>query len=199
MRERMADGRVRKRVEEKLTEEARYPKRVAGRLALDLPVSHETLYQWIYAERRDLIQHLVCGLMKQRKRSNSHKSRVGKTPERRDITERPAAFFGREEAGPWEADTVVSRRSKAAAVVFVERKYRYYIAVTIKDKTAEETLRAAVLALSAFPQTLLKTITFDNGLENAPCGSIDAALGRASYFCKPYNRWEPDTKYPRGA
>jgi IS30 family transposase len=61
----MAKGRVRKRVEEKLTEEARTPQRVAGRLALDLPwlpVSHETIYQRIYAKRRDLIQHLVCGL-----------------------------------------------------------------------------------------------------------------------------------------
>ncbi|MDR2499635.1 MAG: IS30 family transposase, partial [Treponema sp.] len=132
-----------------------------------------------------------------RKRSNSHKPRIGKIPERRDITERPEAVCGREEAGHWEADTAVSRRSKAA--VFVERKYRYYIAVTLKDKTAEETLRAAVLALGAFPRRLLKTITFDNGLENAPRGRIDAALGRASCFCKPYHRWEPDTKYPRGA
>ncbi|MDR2500694.1 MAG: IS30 family transposase, partial [Treponema sp.] len=93
----------------------------------------------------------------------------------------------------------VSRRSKAAAAVFAERKYRYYIAVKLKEKTAEETLRAAVLALGAFPRTLLKTITFDNGLENAPRGRIDAALGTASYFCKPYHRWEPDTKYPWGA
>jgi IS30 family transposase len=162
-------------------------------------VSHETIYQWIYAERRDLIKHLVCGHRERRKRSNSHKSRIGKIPERRDITERPDAVCGREEAGHWEADTVVSRRSKAAVAVFVERKYRYYIAVKLKEKTAEETLRAAVAALGAFPQTLLKTITFDNGLENALHGKIDLALGTASYFCKPYHSWEPDTKYPRGA
>jgi IS30 family transposase len=69
----------------------------------------------------------------------------------------------------------------------------------LKDKTAEEMLRAAVPALGAFPRTLLKTITFDNGLDNAPHGRIDVALGTASYFCKPYHSWEPDTKYPQGA
>jgi IS30 family transposase len=70
-RERIADGRIRKYVEEKLTKEARTPQRIAGRLELDppgLPVSHETIYQWIYAERRDLIKHLVCGHKERRKR-----------------------------------------------------------------------------------------------------------------------------------
>ena len=193
LRERIADKRIRKYIEEKLTEEAWTPERIAGRLSLDIPglsVSHETIYQWIYAERRDLIKHLVCGHKERRKRSNSHKSRVGRIPYRRDITERPAAVSGREESGHWEADTVVCRQSKAAVAVFVERKYRYYIAVMLKDKSAEEMLRAAVFALGKFPRSLLKTITFDNGLENALHGRIDEALGTKSYFCKPYHSWE---------
>ncbi|MDR2477360.1 MAG: IS30 family transposase [Treponema sp.] len=185
-----------------ITKEAWTPERIAGRSALDLPglpVSHETIYQRIYAERRDLIKHLVCGHKERRKRSNSRKSRIGRIPERRDITEHPAAVRGREEAGHWEADTAVSRQSKTAAAVFAERKYRYYIAVKRRDKSAGEMLRAAVPALGAFPRTLLKTITFDSGLENALHGRIDAALGTVSYFCKPYHSWEPDTKHPRGA
>jgi IS30 family transposase len=52
----------------------------------------------------------------------------------------------------------------------------------LNEKTAEEMLRAAVLALGAFSR--------DNGLENALHGRIDAALGTASYFCKPYYSWE---------
>jgi IS30 family transposase len=78
-RERIADGRVCKYIEEKLTKEAWTPQRIAGRLELDLPglpVSHETIYQWIYAERRDLIKHLVCGHKERRKRSNSRKARI---------------------------------------------------------------------------------------------------------------------------
>ena len=92
--------------------------------------------------------------------------------------------------GRREADTVVCRQSKAAVAVFGERKYRYYIAVMFKDKSAEEMFGAAVLALGKFPRWLLKIITFDNGLENALYGKIDGALGTKSYFCKSYHSWE---------
>jgi IS30 family transposase len=176
-----------------LSKEAWTPERIAGRLPLDeagLKVSYETIYQWIYAERRDLIKYLVCGHRERRKRSKAHKSRIGRIPNRRDITERPAVVEARQEAGHWEADTVVSRQSKAAVAVFVERTSRFYIVVKIKDKSAEEMLRAAKSALSCFPKALLKTITFDNGLENALHDKIDAALGTVSYFCKPYHSWE---------
>jgi IS30 family transposase len=193
VRMRIADERVRAYIERRLSQDAWTPERIAGRLPLDEPglsVSYETIYQWIYAERRDLVKYLVCGHRERRKRANAHKSRVGRIPNRRDITERPAVVEAREEAGHWEADTVVSRQSKEAVAVFVERKSRYYIAIKIKDKSAEEMLRAAILALAVFPRALLKTITFDNGLENALHGKIDAALGTTSYFCKPYHSWE---------
>jgi len=193
VRKRIAEERIRKYIEEKLTEEAWTPERIAGRLPIDEPglsISYETIYQWIYAERRDLIKHLVCGHRERRKRSNDYRSRIGRIPNRRDITERPAAVEAREEAGHWEADTVVSRQSKAAVAVFVERKSRFYIAIKINDKSAEEMLRAAIVALSVFPKALLKTITFDNGLENALHDKIDTVLGTTSYFCKPYHSWE---------
>jgi IS30 family transposase len=153
-------------------------------------ISHETIYQWIYADRPDLIKHPVCAHRKRRKRANTHKSRVGWIPNRRDISERPAKVEERQEAGHWEADTVVSGQSKACVAVFVERKYRYYIAIKLKDKSAQEMLRATILALGMFPKALLKTITFDNGLENALHERADAALGTKSYFCKPYHSWE---------
>jgi len=193
VRERIADERIRAYIEQKLSKAVWTPERIAGRLPIEEPglsVSYETIYQWIYAERRDLIKHLVCGHRERRKRSNAHQSRVGRIPNRRDITERPAIVGARKEFGHWEADTVVSRQSKAAVAVFVERKSRFYIAVKIKDKSAEEMFFTAITALARFPKAMRKTITFDNGLENALYDKIDAALGTTSYFCKPYHSWE---------
>lgn len=191
-RERIADRGMREYAEVKL-KEGWTPERIAGRMPLDLPgksVSHETIYQWIYRNRRDLVEYLVCGHKTRHKRSGKRVSRVGRIPGRIDITERPASVETREEEGHWEADTVVSRQSKGAAAVFVERKHRLFIAVKIHDKSAAEMTRAAILALGSLPEHLRKTITFDNGLENAEHEKINAALGTSSYFCKPYHSWE---------
>jgi IS30 family transposase len=115
---------------------------------------------------------------------------VGKIPNRVDITKRPAGAENRSRCGHWEADTVVSRNSKEAVAVFVERKNRYYIAVKMKNKTAEEMLRATIKALGFLPSHMRRSITFDNGLENALHEKINTALGTRSYFCKPYHSWE---------
>jgi IS30 family transposase len=41
-----------------------------------------------------------------------------------------------------------------------------------------------------FPQWLRKTITYDNGTENADHEIIDCWLNTQSYFCNPYHSWE---------
>jgi IS30 family transposase len=115
---------------------------------------------------------------------------VGKIPNRVDIARRPAGAENRSRRGHWEAGTVVSRNGKQAAAVFVERKNRYYIAIKMKNKTAEEMLRATIKAPGFLPSRMRRTITFDNGLENALHEKINAALGTRSYFCKPYHSRE---------
>jgi IS30 family transposase len=53
--------------------------------------------------------------------------------------------------------------------------------------------QAAIQALGSFPSSLRKTITFDNGTENALHERINAELGARSYFCEPYHSWESET------
>jgi IS30 family transposase len=131
-----------------------------------MKTNYESLYQWIYYDRPDLVQYLVRGHKKRHKRAVSKKSRAGKIPRRAGISQRPQEINSRREAGHWEAGTVVSRAGKHAAAVFVERKYRLY------------------------PAVMRKSITYDNGLENALHNKINGALGTKSYFCKPYHSWE---------
>jgi IS30 family transposase len=107
-----------------------------------------------------------------------------------DISERPAHIDLRTQAGHWEVDTVVSRQSKACVAVLVEWKSRFFMVIRMKDKTALAMHEAVVLALAGLPAGLRKTLTYDNGLENALNELTNRELGVASYFCKPYHSWE---------
>jgi IS30 family transposase len=49
---------------------------------------------------------------------------------------------------------------------------------------------AVSLALKGLPAGLRKTITYDNGLENALHELTNSELDVKSYFCKPYHSWE---------
>jgi IS30 family transposase len=88
----------------------------------------------------------------------------------------------REQVGHGEADTVVSRQSKVCVAVLVERKSRFFIVVRIKDRSAAAMSAAVTEALGGLPPESRKTITYDNGLENAPHDSTNLELGAASFF-----------------
>jgi IS30 family transposase len=151
-----------------------------------LSTNYESIYQWIYGERRDLIQYLPKAHKKRRKRPHDKKKNRSKIPNRVGITERPEHIQKREQAGHWEVDTVVSRQSGVCVSVLVERKSRFYIVIRMKDKRARSMQRA----LEKAPRRLRRTLTYDNGLENVLHELTDKELGTKSYFCKPYHSWE---------
>jgi IS30 family transposase len=106
------------------------------------------------------------------------------------ITERPATVELRAQAGHWEVDTVLSRQSKACAAVLVERKSRFFMVIGMKDKTASAMHEAVTQALLDLPAGLRRTVTYDNGLENALHERTNTDFGVTSYFCKPCHSWE---------
>ena len=80
-------------------------------------VSHEWIYQYIYADKRaggDLHKHLRCQ-KKRRKRYGSN-DRRGKIPNRVSIEQRPDVVDERNRLGDWEADTVIGKKSPYALV-----------------------------------------------------------------------------------
>jgi IS30 family transposase len=62
--------------------------------------------------------------------------------------------------------------------------------IRMKDKTASAMNEAVTRALSGLPVGLRRTLTYDNGLENALHERTNTELGVKSYFCKPYHSWE---------
>jgi IS30 family transposase len=192
-RNRLPNPMVRLYVEYHLVNDGWTPEEIAGRLPVDvsgLKTNYESIYLWIYHERRDLIRYLVRGHKQRHKRAKEKKSRTGKIPGRVDLSERPGHVDIRNRGGHWEVDTVVSRQSAACTAVLVERKSRFYLVLKMGDKTAKSMHRALVKALSRLPKKLRRTLTYDNGLENALHELTNRVLGTASYFCKPYHSWE---------
>ncbi|MDR2393706.1 MAG: IS30 family transposase [Treponema sp.] len=153
----------------------------------DLTTNYESIYWWMYTERRDLIPCLVTGHKKRHNRLSGKKSRVSKIPHRVDITDRPPHIELRAHAGHWEVDTVVSRQSKVCVAFLVEWKTRFFLVIRMNDKTASAMHEAVTVALSGLPAGLRKTLTYDNGLEHALHERTNRKLGVTSYFCKPYH------------
>lgn len=167
------------------------PERIAGRWKLlgGEPISHEAIYQWIYADCRNMVPFLVRAHRRRRRyRRSRHKS--SHIPSRTPISQRPEAVQLRQEAGHWEGDTMVSSKSPAALQVLVERKTRYARLEMLKAKAAAPVRASITKALGKYPEHLRRTITYDNGSENVQHLEINRELGMASYFCEPMRSWE---------
>lgn len=191
-RKRLATPEIQKYVTKKLRE-GWTPEIIAGKLPIDKPglrTNHETIYLWIYNNQRDLIKHLPRAHRNRQKRSNIKHKRCIRVQDRTMIDCRDPHVQYRNEAGHWETDTAVSRQSKAAITATVERKSRYLIVKKIRGKTAKHMHNAVVNSLKKLPQRLRKTITYDNGTENAYHKLTDQVLKTKAYFCNPYHSWE---------
>ena len=50
--------------------------------------------------------------------------------------------------------------------------------------------KAVIRSLRKVPSKLRKSITYDNGTENAAHEATNSILNTRSYFCHPYHSWE---------
>lgn len=171
------------------------PEQISGFLKVQgLPgVSHETLYQRIYADKRsggNLWRHLRCQKLR-RKRYGRH-DRRGTIPGRISIERRPPGVEARIRVGHWEGDTIIGANHRQALVSLVERKSRYTLLAKVERKTAELVGKAVTHLLKPF-KARVHSLTTDNGKEFAAHQSIAQQLDAAFYFAHPYASWERGT------
>jgi IS30 family transposase len=169
------------------------PDQAAERLALEggLRISHETIYQHIYADKRGggkLWQHLRCQKPR-RKRYASGQERRGTIKNRVGIDERPEIVDQKTRLGDWEGDTVIGKNHRGALVTLAERKSRYVLAAPVPSKHAGG-VTVAVTRLLRPHKRKCHTVTLDNGKEFAEHEKIAAALKADIYFANPYCSWE---------
>ncbi len=171
------------------------PEQIAGYLRLHriLQISHETIYRYIWADRRKggtLYTHLRGAQKQRRKRYRSYDSR-GRLASKRHISTRPAAVETRKQIGHWEVDTVVGP-GRPCLLSLVERKTGYVVLGQLNARTTAEVNRRATKLILRQQQTV-KSITADNGTEFHGYSTIEEATGTRFYFATPYHSWERGT------
>lgn len=170
------------------------PEQIAGYMKTDssmpgFSVSHETIYQYVWNDKRDggtLYMQLRQGQKKRRKRRGSKDSR-GKIRNRVDIDQRPAVVEKRSRFGDWEADLVCGAGASGYLITLVDRVSRRVLIGYTQTKFADQ-VTAEILRL--LRNEAVETITFDNGKEFAGHEQIAAELCCECYFAKPYHSWE---------
>ncbi|TCF93757.1 Transposase [Bifidobacterium longum subsp. longum] len=170
------------------------PELIEGRLKAQyagdpsMRISHECLYQWIYAKPQralDLRQYLARG-RKRRTRKKGRKAKGPRIPMRVPIADRPEAVGSRKGFGHFESDTVVGAApSRRCMNTQVERRSRRLFARLVDDKSASATARAEYEIFKDMPPAARVDRTWDNGTEASLHMLVDEALGMLTYFADP--------------
>jgi len=107
------------------------------------------------------------------------------------LVERPVEAEGRQVVGHWETDNLGGKqRDKKSLSGTTERKSRYTILNLLHDKTSATKMRRIKHKLAKLPKELHKTLTIDNGPENAKHQLLNPTFEGGVYSCQPYHSWE---------
>lgn len=171
------------------------PEQIVGRRRFlgQAVMSHETIYKWIWADKRrggSLWSHLRGARKQRRKRYGRYDSR-GRLAGKKMIHTRPAVVEGRKRIGDWEIDTVHGR-GKASLVTVVERRTGIVRIGKINRATKNQTL-ARTVDLLWDERERVKTITADNGCEFHNYKDLEDILETQVYFATPHHAWERGT------
>jgi len=182
------------------------PQEISKRLKIEyawdmnMQVSHEAIYQYIYVlPRGELKQLLIKGLRQERKHRRPQKR--GDTTETRgkianmlSIEERPAEVAERSVPGHWEGDLILGKYKHSALGTLVERTTRYTILVPLGEhKDATSVREAYAEAFKSLPAELKKSLTYDQGKEMSEHEQFTIDTGIQVYFAHPGSPWERGT------
>jgi IS30 family transposase len=170
--------------------ERRYPDNARMRL------SPETIYRSLYVQsrgtlKRELTAHLRTGRTKRQARGSSrHGQGRGQIKDKVMISERPAEVEDRAVPGHWEGDLLMGNKTSAIATL-VERQTRYTQLVALPDGFRAEPVRHALTqSIATLPEQLLRSLTWDQGVEMAEHKQFTIDSGLLVYFCDPRSPWQ---------
>ena len=193
------------------------PEQIANRLRVDFPndesmrISHEAIYQSLYVQgrgalRRELVTCLRTGRALRVPRARAKGRGKGFITPEIMISERPAEVADRAVPGHWEGDLIIGLNSSAIGTL-VERTTRFTMLLHLppmaghggpREKNGPalaghgaEAVRDAIAAtIATLPKHLLRSLTWDQGIEMADHARLRIDTGLAIYFCDPHSPWQ---------
>ena len=194
------------------------PEQISARLRLDFPddesmrISHEAIYQSLYVQGRGALRRELTACLRTGRalRVPRARARRGKhfVSEEVMISERPAEVEDRAVPGHWEGDLILGLGSSAIGTL-VERTTRFTMLLhlpplaghgpRVKNGPAlaghgAEAVRDAIAStITALPEQLRRSLTWDQGTEMAQHAQLRILTGLPVYFCDPHSPWQRGT------
>lgn len=177
------------------------PEQIANRLAAAYPddeamrVSHETIYQALFCQARgELRTELTLALRSgrtQRVPRGSTRPKQARIAGMVLISERPAEVDDRAVPGHWEGDLIIGKGGKSQIATLVERATRFVVLQRIPyDRTADRVAIQLASAIGRLPESLRRSLTWDQGVELAGHAKFTIATNVPVYFCDPHSPWQ---------
>jgi len=162
-------------------------------IAIAEGISHETIYQGIYAGGR---RGLPAGLGRHLHRHRRHrKARPrGGAPSKKasplglykGIALRPEGADEREEVGHLEGDLIIGQAGASAVVTLIDRATSFAMLGSLEGgHTAEQVANRVEMLLRRFPPEARRTLTWDQGREMARWPELEELSGVSVYFAGP--------------
>ncbi|MCA4899358.1 MAG: IS30 family transposase [Cytophagales bacterium] len=163
-------------------------------------VSHETIYQWIWAMKHShkqqdqpyqlLYKDLRHG-RRRRKRGNYHDNR-GCITNRVSIEKSPVIVEKRKRIGDVEVDLMLGKNHQPGLLVITDRASLRTSLVKISTKASKPIAKSIIRKMKPCEQWL-KTMTYDNDLAFASHTMVNEELKTRSFFTHPYTSQEKGT------
>lgn len=181
------------------------PEQIAARLKIEYPndmdmrVSHETIYTYVYCLARGKLKKELIATLKQqrtsRKRPRGRNGRAKRSPipDLVSIEERPKEVEDRIVPGHWEGDLIIGKGGHSAIGTLVERTTRALILVPLRSKGADHVANAFARELRYLPQQFKLTLTYDRGSEMARHRLFSKKAKMRVYFADPHSPWQRGT------
>ena len=196
------------------------PQQIAHRLRIEYPhddsmrVSHEAIYQALYIQGRGALRRELTACLRTGRALRAPRARRrgrGKEFVGPDImiSERPAEAEDRAVPGHWEGDLIIGLGSSAIGTL-VERTTRFTMllhlprmaergrlrvknGLALAGHGAEAVRDAITSTITALPDQLRRSLTWDQGAEMAQHAQLRIDTGLHVFFCDPRSPWQRGT------
>ena len=196
------------------------PQQIAHRLRIEYPddesmrVSHEAIYQALYIQGRGALRRELTACLRTGRALRAPRARRrgrGKEFVGSDImiSERPTEAEDRAVPGHWEGDLIIGLGSSAIGTL-VERTTRFTMllhlprmaergrlrvknGLALAGHGAEAVRDAITSTITALPDQLRRSLTWDQGAEMAQHAQLRIDTGLHVFFCDPRSPWQRGT------
>jgi transposase, IS30 family len=189
-------------VQRLLREEKWSPQQISERIRRDHDnnadwcVSHEAIYQGIYAQTSGQLRRELIACLRQARPNRQRQRRAvsqGTIKNMINIAQRPPEAADRSNCGNLEGDLICGIENKSAVVTLIDRHTRFAFLIKLENKTAAHVAERISAVLAQQPAMFRKTLTWDQGSELAAHTQITENTGTPIYFCDPHSPWQRPT------